>query len=439
MKKSILLIVGVCLFGIWGCSTDEKESIETEIKTNITKSVNSVPIPDIVYNQIVIKFNNQSLSNTQKTAIRDTIQNRYNFIIQNLEVCDCDPNGPELWTIESTLANTSINVENLVSNLDNNSSENGVEADLQFYFNISDDRLSGNQNVRLENKITPTNNADIINIAIVDTGIDYSYFPSPFLYDTRGTNNGLFGVSGWDFVNHDKDILDDHGHGTTVAKIITSELDATNTPYALLAIKAFDKRGRANYFDVVCGVNYISKLTDIHIVNLSFGWYGLAEQSILGNLLDSVKNNALIITSAGNLGVDIEDEENAHFPSGYNLDHMITVGGYELNTPLSTYPTVEEILDEVVINQSNYGINNVDLVAPFDGYEIIFNRQIIHPIGTSFSTAYTTAIAAKLYDRENSVLRFRDAIIQSCFILERIANSINNGYVLTRNHINETP
>ncbi len=449
MKKSIGLIIGVCLLVVWGCTTDEEEIRETEAITSISKSTSSVPVPDIVGNQIVVKFD-ETLSTTRKDTIRILLQAAQNFVIQHIEVCDCDPNGPELWTIDTTQigsprVETLIGgIEEVVGNLDNNSSESDLEADLQFYFNIDDDRLPGMYASSINDKIVSNSNPDIINIAILDTGIDYSYFPGQFLYNTSSTNNGVTDISGWDFANHDKDIGDDHGHGTTVAKVIMSELDATNTPYAILAVKAFDKIGRASYFDVVCGMNYISKLTDIHILNMSFGWYAIQGQSILENIMKSVENTTLIITSAGNLGVDTDEPKNNHFPSGYEVDNMIAVGGYELRTQLTNSPTVQDVLDEIIIRGSNFGAEYIDVVAPFDGYDLTFHSQgsvitTVHPIGTSFSAAYATARAAQLHDRGVAVLNFKNTILSSAYSLERIADSINNGNVFVRNHMNQNP
>ncbi len=439
MKKSMKAIMVLCLLVIWGCTTDEGNFVEKEVKQNITKSIGNVPIPDIVNNQIVIQFNNPLLPSNQKQAIRDTIQARHKFTIQNIEVCDCDPNGPELWTIGITQTGF-LGVEELVKNLDSNASEGGVEGDLQFYINISNNPLSGLYSSSMNSKIATNSSPDIVNIAILDTGIDYSYFSGQFLYNTQNTNNGASGISGWDFVNHDKDIQDDHGHGSIVAKVITTELDITNTPYNILSVKAFDKRGKATYFDVVCGMNYISKLTNIHIINMSFGWYGRNQQSILRNLMHDVKNNTLIITSAGNLGLNTDEIENMHFPSGYRLDNTIAIGGYELESEQQNHWGVQDILDRIIIHKSNYGSENINLVAPLDGYNLVFNTQAgnrietVNPIGTSFSAAYVTAKVAELYDRELSVSDLKNQIMLTTHSLQRIQASIMDGNVLVRNH-----
>lgn len=439
MKKSIVILVCILLSGICGCSIDKDTLVEkvNELE-NSEKRLAGIPVPDIVHNQIVIKFNNPLLNSISKQAIRDTIQNDYHFIIKDIDVCDCDPNGPELWTIDTTDI-LFIGVEGVVDGIDSDTGEKGVEGDLQFYITIQQPPLSGLYPSSMKTKIMPNNSEDITNIAILDTGIDYSHFSGQFLYNTHNTQNGFSDISGWDFVNHDKDILDDNGHGSLVAKIITSELDTNNIPFSILAVKAFNKAGKATYFDVVCGINYISKLPDIDIVNMSFGWYTLNEESILKSIMKSMEDNTLIIASAGNEGVNTDDEENAHFPSGYRLDNMITVGGYELRTisPNTLGLRVSEILNDLIIERSNFGVENIDLVAPFDGYDLVFNSHRIHPKGTSFSAAYTTAIAAQLNTRDLSVLQLKTTVINSTYYLENIDRFIKNGNVLVRNYINQ--
>ena len=113
--------------------------------------------------------------------------------------------------------------------------------------------------------------------------IDYDFFPGNFLYNSSNTSSCENEVSGWDYVNNDYDPRDDHGHGTTVAKIITKQLDTHNIPYSILAVKTFDQNGIGSYWANVCGINYLAKKQDNFIVNTSFGFYGITDQDIFKN------------------------------------------------------------------------------------------------------------------------------------------------------------
>ncbi|MDY6862697.1 MAG: S8 family serine peptidase, partial [Thermodesulfobacteriota bacterium] len=57
-----------------------------------------------------------------------------------------------------------------------------------------------------------------ITVAVVDTGIDYRH---PDLGGGFGPENKVIG--GYDFVNNDRNPMDDHGHGTHVAGIIAAD------------------------------------------------------------------------------------------------------------------------------------------------------------------------------------------------------------------------
>ncbi|MGY3793809.1 S8 family peptidase [Aquimarina sp. 433] len=445
MKKSIVTLKLICLslLGIWGCSVDEESMIESaELNKAYEKSnsYNSV-IPDIMKDQVVVKFTNPNLNEVDKKLLRLQIEQSYDFKILNKEVCDCDPEGPELWTIDTTYSNfpgIKHLVENLVTNHENNSGDEEVEVDpraifdYQFYIDIADKTLSGNYSSILENKIIPATNSDYVNIAIVDTGIDYDYFDSPILYSTRNIFNNRFGISGWDYVNHDNDMRDDNGHGTMVAKIINSELTSNNIPHQLLSVKAFDQEGRGSYYDIVCSLNYLSKLNNIDIVNMSFGWYGLKNQKILKQIIKLMESNVLFITSAGNLGVNV-DEEIPHFPSGYAIENLLGVAGYELDAPEEVQ--MPDILDFISINSSNYGSETIDIAAPIDGYFYIMNTESnlsINPIGTSFSAAYITASAGKLYDKEITSLELHQDVLRGAYNIYRLENHIHQGRVVIR-------
>lgn len=444
MKKSIVLVtwIYIALIGVWGCSVDEDIITQnTSFEEVLEKNTPNNPIvPEIIRNQVVVKFTDSTLNEIQKKNMRSDLEQTYDFKILQKEVCDCDPQGPELWTIDTLYADfmgVQHLVENLVTNYEDNSGEEEVEEgraifDYQFYITIADKTLSGHYNSRLGDKIISSTNPDYVNIAIVDTGIDYDYFNDPILYSTRGESNGSFGDSGWDYVNHDKDMRDDNGHGSKVAKIINSELTANQIPHQLLSIKAFDENGRGSYYDIVCSLNYISKLNNIDIVNMSFGWYGLKKQKILKNSIESMENNVLFIASAGNRGLNV-DEEIAHFPSGYAIKNLLGVGGYEIE--VSEQVEMPDLLDFISIVESNYGPSTIDIAAPIDGYFYTMDTEsnlTINPTGTSFSAAYIAAVAGKLYDKELTSLQLNNAILNSAYRVQGLQNFIQQGRVIVR-------
>ena len=235
-------------------------------------------------------------------------------------------------------------------------------------------------------------------VAIIDTGVAYDFYDTPFLYNARGEFHGELGISGWDFINKDYDPKDDNGHGTSVTKIITDALHLFEVPYQIIPIKSFDQDGKGTYFDIVCGMNYASKIANIDIVNMSFGWYGMRDQSIITTIMKE-RQDILYVTSAGNSGIDVDNTpEFNHFPSGFELDNVIGVAGYHAESVPSD--NVDEITTNISLKFSNYGIKSIDIVAPLNGYELVLQSDHdyleLTPEGTSFSAAFTTARAGKL-------------------------------------------
>jgi len=442
MKKSIVACICISFIGIWGCSTDDTISTQNSgFDEVLEKNTSNNPIiPEIIRNQVVAKFTDPTLNEIQKKNLRSDLEQTYDFKILKKEVCDCDPQGPELWTIDTIYPDfkgIQHLVEDLVTNYEDDSGDEAVEEgramfDYQFYIHIADKTLSGRYTTRLSDKIIPSTNPDYVNIAIVDTGIDYDYFNGPILYNTGRVSNGSFGDSGWDYVNHDKDMRDDNGHGSKVAKIINSELTTHQVPHQLLSVKAFDENGRGSYYDIVCSLNYISKLNNIDVVNMSFGWYGLKKQKILKTSIQSMESHVLFIASAGNRGLNV-DEDIAHFPSGYAIENLIGVGGYELE--VNGEVQMPDLLDFMSIVQSNYGLSTIDIAAPIDGYHYTMSQEsnlTIDPVGTSFSAAYIAATAGKLYDKDQTSLQLNTAILNSAHRALGLQDFIHQGRVVVK-------
>ncbi|WP_103069756.1 S8 family peptidase [Aquimarina sediminis] len=446
MKTSKVLI-GICLLTLWGCSTDEGDFTEKDTNQSIEKNTSSVPTHEIIKNEIVIQYNRKNLSEEDKLFIVNQFETDYKFKITDRKTCDCDNDNLELWTVNLTNSKF-VKIEETIMNLKGDEPKGGVEANLNFYFQIKNDPISGNQTSTLIEKTVAMNNDDAVNIAILDTGIDYDFFPEPFLYNSSNTSGCSNEISGWDFVNHDNDPRDDNGHGTIVTKIITNQLDRYNIPYEIMPVKAFDHNGRGSYWASVCGINHIAKKQDNFIVNTSFGFYKLTEQNIFKNIIDDASDRLLILASAGNLGIDTDIPGNEHYPSGYNSANVLTVGGYTIKdffgAPIHGSPYVSGLSRA---EGSNYGKLNIDALAPFDDHEVkltTYPRNLNDPIvvfaeGTSFANAEVTARAAQLFNETNGTpLAVKKRTLDSGYKQLGLNGFIDEGKVIVRNIINSS-
>ena len=116
------------------------------------------------------------------------------------------------------------------------------------------------------------------------------------------------------------------------------------------------------------------------VINMSFSKNFSTNPAIIKTIIEYANDhNVLIVTSAGNDGVDIDIEENKIYPNdeSYPVNNFIVVGS-----------TAVQINNNLVSKFSNYGKMNVDLFAP--GERILItnsNRDYEIQSGTSVSTA----------------------------------------------------
>ncbi|WP_159439398.1 S8 family serine peptidase [Tenacibaculum agarivorans] len=437
------------IIGLGACAEDEllynEETTEkSAIMISNQKMVKKNPLaPDIVKDQIVVEYTDKKITKIKKDKIKEILEDRYNFKIKKVEKCNCDNSNIELWTVN--FLNPNGGVEDLVGPHDVD--EDGVadlNADFQFSFFIKekDQSIMNGYMHQLEQMVHPNTTEDRVNIAVIDTGVNYDYFDTPFLYNGANDTSNCLGneVSGWDFVNNDHDVRDDHGHGTFVSAIIRDILTQENIPYQILPVKAFDQDGKGTYFNILCSLQYIASKKKPFMVNCSFGFYNLKSQIIFEKIVEENSNNLLLMASAGNDEKNTDSDGNEHFPSGYKSDNLLAVGGYIVNSELSSVPYLGAlyISGYNLAPESNYGNTSIDIVAAFD-YDLTLikgrkSNQIIYDIplrGTSFSCPVVTARAAALYHRANTAPRLlKSEVIASCYKDHSLRDKINNSNVM---------
>jgi subtilisin family serine protease len=197
-------------------------------------------------------------------------------------------------------------------------------------------------------------------IAIIDTGVDYTHEDlADVMWVNNLKNDKLKGKHGYDFVNYDKDPMDDHGHGSHCAGIARAVMDnetgiagvAKADNIKIMALKFLDEYGFGDDEGEIGAFNYIyqaQKLgVDIAAINCSYGGGGPSE--IMETLIDMVgEQGALVIAAAGNEYNN--NDVSPSYPASYDSDYIVSVAATNEKDEIASF--------------SNVGAKSVDLAAP---------------------------------------------------------------------------
>ncbi len=296
--------------------------------------------------------------------------------------------------------------------------------------------------------IPPKNNAkNSVKVALIDSGILNNNFSNKSLEDYWWSNpkekntfynwlRKLIGLDcygndlyGYDFYHDEpiargmKNSIDVNGHGTHVGGIIVGANIAkqASVNLELMDLKIFHESS-GDLFSLVCATNY-SIDNGASIINQSLGFYSNFPPQILVDIIKkAADNNILIITSAGNSGLDndniVDVDSNFiihHYPSDIESPNIISVAALSIERDRLW---LESISDKNV--GSNYGAKFVDVAAPGERIPSAYIGGHAHLSGTSMAAGQITRVAAIIKYNWNL-----DALdIKKCIL--NYANTNNN-------------
>lgn len=220
------------------------------------------------------------------------------------------------------------------------------------------------------------NNCQELVIAVLDSGIDTFYFSQKFSNyfpnlrvdeEKAHGDQSLYQYLYWDGevagyntigdnpnVYYQPDFLDDHGHGTAIAKIIKNILRAevAKACFRILPIKVLDYNLVTTESAVVEGL-YLAAKHQAKIINCSFGLPQPVEA--IEEFIRSHKNT-LIVASMGNAekNVDLPEPGYGNYPSNY----------------AATYPNVFEVM-ALSAYQHYHLFRDNHSPAPFANYSLL--------------------------------------------------------------------
>ncbi len=262
-----------------------------------------------------------------------------------------------------------------------------------------------------------------VRVGIVDTGVDY----------THPAFGGAFGIGqrvqgGWDFVNHDPDPLDDHGHGTHVAGIVGGnggDVVGMAPEVTLFVYKVLDANGGGWLSDVIAALERCADpdqdpLTadELDVVNLSLGGYSQGGDDPATRAVDELDRlGTTVVVAAGNSG--------AAFTVGTpgTARAALTVGSVDATDALSRFSSRGPTLDLLI---------KPDVLAPGEAVVSAWPGGGTASLsGTSMATPLVTGLVALLRQLhpEWTHAELRSAVVARALDVHRMSSEQGSGRV----------
>lgn len=273
-------------------------------------------------------------------------------------------------------------------------------------------------------------------VGVIDTGIDFNHedlkeniwvnqkeFAGIKGVDDDG-NGFIDDVHGWNFANNIPDGFDDQGHGTHCAGTIGALGDngkgviGVAPQVKLMAIKFLDKDGSGTTENAIKAVDYSVKMK-VDLTSNSWGGGGFS-QALFDVIQRAQKQGQLFVAAAGNDGKNTDTSVN--YPSGYNLDNILSVAAVDNRGKLATF--------------SNYGKQSVDIGAP--GVNILSsvpgNKYDVYS-GTSMATPHVAGAAALVLSHQQmSYLELKKRLMESSRVMSSLQGKTVSGGLLNVHH-----
>ncbi len=187
---------------------------------------------------------------------------------------------------------------------------------------------------------------DGIVVAVIDSGVDYTHpeltgqmwinsdeIPNNNIDDDG--NGYVDDVQGWDFVDNDKDPIDEEGHGTHIAGTIAAKRDGIGTtgiaPNAkIMSLRVLNDEGVGQVSDGIEAIRYAVD-NGADVINLSSGDRNVVIGE-LGAIRYAAERGVVFVSAAGNDGLSSPD-----YPARLANQQGIAVGSVERNGKFSSF------------------------------------------------------------------------------------------------------
>ena len=253
---------------------------------------------------------------------------------------------------------------------------------------------------------------DIV-VAVIDTGIDVHHpdiknnlwrNPGEIGVDALGRDKATNGIDddgngfvddvhGWNFVENNHNLSDNHGHGTHIAGIVGAEGDngigisGVAPKVSIMVLKYYDPKVsfNDNLGNTIKSIRYANRM-GAKIINYSGGGLEFSRDEFLA-IQESREKGILFVAAAGN--EKSNSDIHSYYPADYKLDNIISVTA--INPEAN------------VLSSSNYGKESVHIAAPGeDIFSLLPGGKYGLMTGTSQATAFVSGVAALVFANNNN-------------------------------------
>ena len=234
------------------------------------------------------------------------------------------------------------------------------------------------------------------------------------LIDNDG-NGKIDDCLGWNFIDNNNDLGGKLTHGSPLAGIMVGRcknpIFRSICPHCHAMCLKFISEDKGVVSNQLKALNYAIR-NGAKISNHSYGSYELTPNQTEYRAFKATQDfDHLIITSAGNKGIDLSNSKKQHYPSGFNLPNMISVGASNIHGRRSFF--------------SNYGKDHVSVFAPGENIYSISSNGYTNYSGTSFAAPHIAGLAGLIWSiyPQLTNLEVKEAILSSCKMTSNLKDS----------------